>query len=156
MKQEIDNRVSGKTIRHGGVRGLVSRDLRSILRLPISSFRTCRSFLARKWNHSIVQIVVRETHSLFRRISAIRRNNMLLDGFGLVLNPCGYSTANREQWNTFQHGCIDHIKRLRAANPWAGHLDCQMAAEAYVLGAEWALRNACNGRRSEVPVEQET
>src|ERR1700733_13926880 len=109
MKQGIDNLSSGRKIRLTGVPGSAQRGLRSTSLLPIPFFRAWRSALRRKWNHSIVRIMAHESGSLVQRIQAIRRNNMLLDGFGIVLNPCGYSMANREQWNTFQYGCIDHI-----------------------------------------------
>jgi hypothetical protein len=140
MNQTVD--ANGGRLRK--LPGSVSNGPRRTSHRPISFFRDCRSVLSRKWDRSIVRIALQEIGSCLRRISTIHRNNRLLVGFALPSDPRGCTTANWEEWYTFQRDCTDCIAELLGANPWSGYLDCEMAAEAYGRGARWGLRNVCN------------
>ena len=45
----------------------------------------------------------------------------------------------------FGLACNEDIQQLLADHPWASHLDGEIAAKAYALGAAWAVSNLSNG-----------
>lgn len=67
---------------------------------------------------------------------------------GLPINMpdlSGYEGDASSAGNTFLYSCSDGMQHLQQGNRWAGVLDQQMAAEAYRLGAEWAVRTLRSG-----------
>lgn len=113
-----------------------------------SSGRRYLFFLFRKLSHSTARITALQIRNLPRRISAIHRNNRVLESVAVPSYPGGSSTENYAVRSKFQDGCSLCIQQLQAANPWVEYLDLQMALEAYAQGVEWGIRNACNEKLS--------
>ncbi len=103
----------------------------------------------RWWGGSIARIAVAEMSRLPRRMREYSREPYLRCGYPLPtldLSDCVADASGAE--STFQHSCIDDIRSLRKENCWAGFLDMRMAAEAYRMGATWAIRTLHNASQN--------
>jgi hypothetical protein len=90
-----------------------------------------------------MRIVAREAHRCFLRIREYLREPYLNSGFPLPrpgFSDCSLDLDHAE--SRFRHACNSDMQFLRQENRWAGNLDLRMAAEAYRMGTEWALRNS--------------
>lgn len=106
-------------------------------------YRLCAPL--RWWSESIVRIVALEICNLPRRIQACLREPHLRYGAPLELPcpaDCVWDDSGLE--SKFLHSCMNDMQKLSLEHRWAGNLERRMAAQAYALGAEWALCNSCN------------
>lgn len=118
---------------------------------PISRWTYRLSAPLRWWRLSIVRIAVIEMSMALRRIREYLREPFLRCGYPLPtldLSDCVAGAFDAE--NTFLHSCNDDIQRLHKENHWASFLEMRMAAEAYRLGAAWAIRTLHNESRNEL------
>jgi hypothetical protein len=85
-----------------------------------------------------------------RRILALLRQPSLSMGPTLPVAPEGHNLESFCEVNSWLHACTENIQRLQNRHPYVGSLDFQILAQAFALGAGWALSNACKEKRTEV------
>jgi hypothetical protein len=119
---------------------------------PKSKWRVLLASLRRGWGYSSARQAAIELRNFPLRISAILRISEM--GFGPTIppSPSGQRQTNLYPPSTFVLACIAGIEELQRANPWMGHLELQTAAQAFQLGARWALdsQHLDNGKHNAV------
>jgi len=90
-----------------------------------------------------------EFYNFPRRILAVLRQPSLSRGPTLPLAPEGHNPGNFCEVNNWLHACNENMQHLQNQHGWIGALDFQMAAQAFALGAGWAMNNACKKTRTE-------
>jgi hypothetical protein len=116
---------------------------------PISKFFYRLRAPLRWWVDSSIRKVADEIRSLPPRISMCLRTPCPRNGFRVPLLHLEGSIA--ETWrleSRFLRSCSEDMQRLSKEHRWTTHLDREMAAQAYLAGATWAIRNICNGADS--------
>jgi len=109
---------------------------------PNSKLRYRLSAPLRWWSHSIARRLADEIRTFpLRILASIRapypRQTVRLERPNL--SGCGRDASRLA--STYLHSCSEDMRNLRQMYRWAGILDLQMAAEAYRMGAECAIRS---------------
>jgi len=117
---------------------------------PIAKWKYPLSAPLRYWQDSSMRRVAAEICSLPLRIRESLQAPHPRNGFRvLLLRLSGSMPDVWRKESMFLVPCSADIQRLSQENRWATHLDRKMAAQAYLLGATWAIRNICSGTDSE-------
>ena len=104
-----------------------------------------RFYRFRAWyRYSRLRLVAEEICSFPRRIVTALRLPHLRWGYSIPAYPNDPCRESLALGNTFLHACNNGIQELARDNPWAGRLDLEMAAEAFLAGAIWASGNPCS------------
>jgi hypothetical protein len=99
---------------------------------------------------SLVALLAEEIYKSALRIVLLIRKQSRYPRRALVVPPYPDELVHLSlpQESEYLFACNEDIQRLSRANRWAEHLDRQMALEAHLAGAAWAIRNGiskCDG-----------
>jgi hypothetical protein len=118
---------------------------------PIAKSRVLFASLLRRWESSVLKIVIGECYRFPLRILAVLRTPELALGPKVPLTLWDHSPVRLYPPSSFLLACSDHIQHLKNAAPWAGSLEAQLLARAFQLGAQWAVSNDSEKHNASVP-----
>lgn len=113
----------------------------------ISKRRAIWNNLRRSCRDSLATLLAEEIGKLALRIVVLIRKRSPYSRRALVVPPYPDELVHLSlpQESGYLFACNEDIQRLSREYHWAGHLDQQMALEAHLLGAAWAIRNGISG-----------
>lgn len=114
----------------------------------ISKLRAIWNTLHRSCYDSLAGLLAEEIYKSALRIAALFRKRSPYSRRALVAPPYPDELVHLSlaQESEYLFACSEDIQRLSHVNHWASNLDRQIALEAYLMGAAWAIRNGISER----------